>query len=380
MSRDFIFLRGESMENQVTNYKCPACTGPIHFDSSSGKMVCDYCDSVFEVSEIEELYKDENAAAAAATAQAGEQPEDEWSFDNELIDEASGVKAYNCPSCGAQLICDETTAATSCPYCGNPTIIPASLSGALKPELIIPFKLDKEAAKKALREHFRGKKLLPALFAEENRLEEIKGVYVPFWFFDAEARAEAEFSGTKVRTWSDRDYNYTETRFYALERCGRANFDNIPVDASEKMSDELMQSLEPFDYSQAVEFKTSYLSGYFADRYDVPAENCAETANTRVRESSMELLRSTTGGYLSVTQRSGRVRVSNGKAKYALLPVWLLNTTWNGEKFLFAMNGQNGKFIGDLPVDKKTAWKYRLLYGGGIALLLTAAEFLLKIF
>lgn len=380
MSRDFIFLRGESMENQVTNYKCPACTGPIHFDSSSGKMVCDYCDSVFEVSEIEELYKDENAAAAAAAAHAGEQPKDEWSFDNELISESSGVKAYNCPSCGAELICDETTAATSCPYCGNPTIIPASLSGALKPELIIPFKLDKEAAKKALREHFKGKRLLPALFTEGNRLDEIKGVYVPFWFFDAEARAEAEFSGTKIRTWSDRDYNYTETRFYALERCGRANFDNIPVDASEKMSDELMQSLEPFDYSQAVEFKTSYLSGYFADRYDVSAEHCVETANTRVRESSMKLLSSTTGGYLSVTQRSGRVRVTNGKAKYALLPVWLLNTTWNGEKFLFAMNGQTGKFIGNLPVDKKNAWKFRLLYGGGIALLLTAAEFLLKIF
>lgn len=368
------------MENQVTNYKCPACTGPIHFDSQSGKMVCDYCDSVFEVSEIEELYKDENAAASAAAAHTQEEPQNEWSFDSSEFNEASGMKAYNCPSCAAQLICDETTAATSCPYCGNPTIIPASLSGALKPELIIPFKIDKESAKRALHEHFKGKKLLPTLFISDNRLDEIKGVYVPFWFFDAEARAEAEFSGTKVRTWSDREYNYTETRFFNLERCGRANFDNIPVDASKKMSDELMQSLEPFDYSQAVAFQTSYLSGYFADRYDVPPESCVETANSRVKESSMELLRTTTGGYLSVMQKNGRVRVSNGKAKYALLPVWLLNTTWNGEKFLFAMNGQTGKFIGDLPVDKKAAWKYRLLYGGGIALLLTAAEFLMKTF
>ena len=366
------------MENQVTNYKCPACTGPIHFDSHSGKMVCDYCDSVFEVSEIEELYKDENAAAAAEKT---EEPKDEWSFDSgEHINEASGVKAYNCPSCGAELICDETTAATSCPYCGNPTIIPASLSGALKPDMIIPFKLDKEAAKNALREHFKGKKLLPALFAEDNRLDEIKGVYVPFWLFDAEARAEAEFSGTKVRTWSDREYDYTETRYYSLERCGRAVFDNIPVDGSVKMSDELMQSLEPFDYSQAVTFKTSYLSGFFADRYDMLPDSCVKTANERVRESSMELLHSTTGGYLGVTPKNGRVRISNGKAKYALLPVWLLNTTWNGEKYLFAMNGQTGKFIGDLPVDKKAAWKYRLLYSGGIALLLTAVEFLLKTF
>lgn len=344
-------------------------------------MVCDYCDSVFEVSEIEELYKDENAAAVEAAEHANEGPKDEWSFDNsELFDADSDIRAYNCPSCGAQLICGETTAATSCPYCGNPTIIPSSLSGALRPDYIIPFMLDREAAKNAMLEHFKGKKLLPKMFEEENRLDEIKGVYVPFWFFDAESRADAVYSGTKVRTWSDREYDYTETRFFELERCGRAVFDNIPVDGSEKMSDELMQSLEPFDFSQAVEFKTSYLSGFFADRYDVTAEKCVEDANSRVKESSMELLHSTTGGYLGVMQKSGRVRISNGKAKYVLLPVWILNSTWNGEKFMFAMNGQTGKFVGDLPVDRKLAWKYRLIYGGGIALLLTTLELLMKTF
>ena len=367
------------MANQVTNYKCPACTGPIHFDSGSGKMVCDYCDSVFEVSEIEDLYKDENAAAASdqeVTAQ-----DDKWELEgSEELAESSGVRAYNCPSRGAELICDETTAATSCPYCGNPTIIPASLSGTLKPDRIIPFALDKEQAKEALREHLKGKKLLPKQFAEENHLDEIKGIYVPFWVFDAESRADAEFSATKVRTWSDSEFDYTETRYYLLERCGRAVFDNIPVDGSKKMSNELMESLEPFDLSQAVEFKSSYLSGYFADKYDVSAETCVETANNRVKKSAMDLLYSTTGGYLSVTQNRGRVRVSNGKAKYVLLPVWILNSTWNGEKFLFAMNGQTGKFIGNLPVDKKLAWKMRLIYGGAIALILTAAEFLLGAF
>ncbi len=364
------------MANQVTNYKCPACTGPIHFDSASGKMVCDYCDSVFEVSEIEDLYKDENAAAALN--QEITDPDDKWELEgSEELAESSGVRAYNCPSCGAELICDETTAATSCPYCGNPTIIPSSLAGALKPDYIIPFALDKEKAKEALREHFKGKKLLPKQFAEENHLDEIKGIYVPFWVFDAESRADAEFSATKVRTWSDSEFDYTETRYYLLDRCGRAFFDNIPVDGSKKMSDELMESLEPFDLSQAVDFKTSYLSGYFADKYDVSAETCVETANSRVKKSAMDLLYSTTGGYLSVTKNRGRVRVSNGKAKYVLLPVWILNLSWNGEKFLFAMNGQTGKFIGNLPVDNKLAWKMRLIYGGAIALILTAVEFLL---
>lgn len=367
------------MENKVTNYKCPACTGPIHFDSSSGKMVCDYCDSVYEVSEIEELYKDENAAAASEQTSAA--PADEWELNgSKELSETSGIKAYSCPSCGAELICDETTAATSCPYCGNPTIIPSSISGALKPDLIIPFELDKETAKKSMYEHFKGKKLLPKLFASENHLDEIKGVYVPFWIFDAESRAEAEFSASTIRTWSDSEYDYTETRYYQLERCGRAAFDNIPVDGSKKMSDELMESLEPFDLSKAVEFKTSYLSGYFADKYDTPAETCVETANSRVKESSMNLLRSTTDEYVSVTQDRGRVRISNGKAKYVLLPVWILNSTWNDKKYLFAMNGQTGKFIGDLPVDNKLAWKMRLIYGGAAALILTAVEFLLGAF
>ena len=285
------------MPSQITNYQCPACTGPLHYSSKTGRMDCEYCGSSFTVEEIEQLYKEKNDQAESAF-NAAAQAQVQSGRDEEIVDglsadwdvsgagsawgaESAGLRAYNCPSCGAELICDETTAATSCPYCGNPSIVPGQFSGSLMPDLVVPFRLDKEAAKAALREHFRDKKLLPRAFSSENHLDEIKGVYVPFWLFDADVDADMCFNATQLRSWSDRSFNYTETRYYKLYRSGSIRFENVPVDGSEKMPDEVMESLEPFDTSKAVPFQKGYLSGYLADRYDVGARDCVERANER---------------------------------------------------------------------------------------------------
>ena len=385
------------MPSQVTNYKCPACTGPLHYDSKTGQMACEYCGSVFTVSQIEALLEEKNeqaenafnaaqAAQAAQTAPAGndEDVEDNLDVDWDLNsagslwgEESDGLRAYNCPSCGAELICDATTAATSCPYCANPTIVPGQLSGALKPDMIVPFKLDKEAAKAALREHFKGKKLLPRAFSSENHLDEIKGVYVPFWLFDADADAEMSFNATRTRSWSDGNFNYTETRYYRLYRSGWVRFENVPVDGSVKMPDDVMESLEPFDTSKAVPFQKGYLSGFFADRYDVEAEDSVQRANERVKQSTLQAFSHTTGGYMGVNCTGSNLRLNNARAKYALLPVWILNTSWNGKNYQFAMNGQTGKFVGDLPTDKGAYWKYRLIYGGIVAAIAFGVQMLI---
>ena len=176
------------MANQVTNYKCPACTGPLRFDSATGKLQCDFCGSSYEVAEIEKLYAEKDAQAAGAFRQAEEQAaaDGEWASasSSDWGADAEKLRVYSCPSCGAELICDETTSATSCPYCGNNTIVPGQFSGALKPDYVLPFKLDKAAAVAALKKHYGGKKLLPKAFSNENHIEEVKGVYVPFWLYD----------------------------------------------------------------------------------------------------------------------------------------------------------------------------------------------------
>ena len=136
------------MAEKTTNYQCPACTGPLHYDGASGKLVCDYCGSVYDVKDIEARYAKKQAAADTAAEgdakKAARLPRQDSPVWSEA--EAEGLNSYSCPTCGAELVCDETTAATTCPYCGNPTVLGGKLSGKLKPEYILPFKLDKKTA------------------------------------------------------------------------------------------------------------------------------------------------------------------------------------------------------------------------------------------
>lgn len=336
----------------IQEYKCPCCGGAIEFDSKSQKMKCPYCDTEFDIDTLksygESLKSDADDSMNWKTSAGGE-----WQSG-----ETDGLRTYVCNSCGGEIVGDENTGATSCPFCGNPVVMTGQFSGTLKPDIIIPFKLDKNAAKAGLQNHLTGKRLLPKVFKNQNHLDEIKGIYVPFWLFDADADANVRYKATTMRSWSDEDYNYTETSYYNVYRAGSVGFENVPVDGSSKMPDDLMESIEPFNIKGAVDFQTAYLAGFLADKYDVSAESSIDRANERIKKSTEETFASTVTGYNSVVPENSCVNLNNGKAKYALYPVWILNTTWNGNKYTFAMNGQTGKFVGDLPVDKSAARKW----------------------
>lgn len=335
-------------------YKCPNCGGKLEFDSGTQKMLCPYCDSTIDVEALKSYDESLNR---------NEEINFEWQTEaNEWTqNEKEHICVYVCQSCGGEIVCDDTTAATHCPFCSNPVIMTGKLSGQLKPDFVIPFKLDKKAAKEALTRHFKGKTLLPKVFKTQNHIDEIKGIYVPFWLFDAKANADITYKGTRTRMWSDRNYNYSETSFYSVHRSGSLGFQRVPVDASSKMDDALMDSIEPFDFSEADSFKTAYLSGYYADRYDVDASESAERANLRIENTTDDVFRSTVHGFETLVAQQKNISLEGAHAKYALYPVWILNTTWNGKKYVFAINGQTGKIVGNLPVDKK---KYAALLVG----------------
>ncbi|MBR2735023.1 MAG: hypothetical protein IKE05_02365, partial [Clostridia bacterium] len=204
----------------------------------------------------------------------------------------------------------------------------------------------------------KGKWLLPKLFKDENHIDEIKGIYVPFWLFGADADADMTYRATRVSGWSDNNYTYTKTDHYFLQRAGKVGFEHIPVDGSSKMDDALMESVEPFNFDEVVDFQTAYLAGYLADKYDITAKESIERANKRVKKSAEDAFSPQGEGYTSVTPQKSSVKITNGSVNYALYPVWILNTTWEGKKYTFAMNGQTGKFVGNLPMDKKKyfAW------------------------
>ena len=364
------------MPDQITNYQCPACGGPLHFSNATQDLACEYCGSHFPVAQIEALYAQHDATAAAATTAQNAAPQqqsgdDAWQMDAQTnwTGDGQNLVAYNCPSCGAELICDQTTAACSCPYCGNPTIIPGQLQGMLKPDYVIPFKLDKNAAMNALRNHYKGKKLLPNSFTKENHIEEIKGVYVPFWLFDGEAYADLVFDATRTHVTETRNERITTTEHFKLHRAGNVPFQMIPVDGSSKMPDEHMDAIEPFDYSELKPFSNAYLPGFFADKYDVGMEESSSRADERAEQTARDAMRARCLGYETVMEAGGQVLLHRGKVHYALLPVWMLSTKWNGQNFLFTMNGQTGKLIGNLPVDKGKYWRYF----GIVTLIATAA-------
>ena len=298
------------------------------------------------------------AAQKAAEAEEQQTAADDADWDDSGLSEdwgadASSMKAYCCPSCGAELLCDATTAATSCPYCGNPSVIPGQFTGTLKPDFVLPFKLSKEDAIKALKRHYLKKPLLPSTFSKANHLEEIKGVYVPFWMYDGEASGSVQFHATQVHTYTSGDYEITETRHYDVGRAGSVGFEKIPVDASSKMPDDYMDSIELYDYADLKPFSTAFLPGFLADKYDVSIEDSRERADKRCAGSLLSALENTVSGYTTCNEKSRDIHLKRGKVHYALLPVWILNTRWEGKDFLFAMNGQTGKLVGNLPVSTK---------------------------
>ena len=359
------------MPAQITNYQCPACTGPLHFSSETGKLACEYCGSSFEVAEIEALYAEKEKKAAAAQQEVQEQAEaaggssdasgdgSDWDtsgLSEDWGEESGAMRAYSCPSCGAELICDETTAATACPYCGNPTVVPGQFSGALRPDFIVPFKLSKEDAVKALKSHYKGKFFLPKSFTGENHVQEIRGIYVPFWMFDGEAEGDAHYEAARSRTYRSGDYEITETKHYDVYRAGAVTFEKVPVDASSKMPDGHMDSIEPYDYKELKPFSTAYLPGFLADKFDVTVEQSRQRADQRCEGTLASALRGTVKRYDLCVLRDSSVHLRRGKVHYALMPVWMLNTKWHGKDFLFAMNGQTGKLVGDLPVSWGKFW------------------------
>ena len=335
----------------LLEYKCPKCGGAIEFDSSSQKMKCPYCDSEFDL-EAMKAY-DEALNSAPDDMKWNENEENKW-----REDELTGMSVYTCESCGGEIICDQNTAASACPYCDNPIVMKGNFAGDLRPDYVIPFKLDKKAAKAAFVKHLKRKILLPKVFKSENHIDEIKGVYVPFWLYDCDTSSTVNYNGQKVRHWSDSEYNYTETSYFLLKRAGDMSFEHIPVDGSKKMADDLMESLEPYNFKEAVDFQTAYLAGYVADKYDVSSDESRNRANTRVKRSVEDKLRETTRGYICVTVQSSNINLKENSVKYALYPVWIMNTTWRDQKFTFAMNGQTGKFVGNLPMDKGVFWKW----------------------
>lgn len=258
-------------------------------------------------------------------------------------DTLGDVEKYTCKSCGVEVLADKATSMDFCIYCGSEEILKERILSDRAPNYIIPFRIDKEAAIAGFKKLIKGKLLLPRRF---KKIENISGVYIPFWAYDLEANGEVEFEASDEKRWKDSKYKYKKVDRYSMRKSGHFDFMKVMADASSRFPDDLINSLEPYDYNGLVPYNYSYLSGYLVEKYDVDEIAGLKLVTGKTCDTAVELMRKTVGHENQKVINNG-IRVSSRYTHYILLPVWMLNVKHKDKTITFAMNGQTGKAIGD---------------------------------
>jgi len=319
---------------KVIDEKCLGCGASIKYNSKLKKFICDYCHSEFTIDDLkkhkEKMQKDDKLTREF----------------NKMQD----MEGYVCQNCGAEIISLDNISSTSCLYCRSSAIIKNRLTGIYKPDSIIPFKYTKEDAINEFINKCKGRLLIPRGFKDIKNIQEMEGLYVPFWLYDCENDAYLKCDGTRVTTWMDSRYVYTKTDYYKVERGGVLSFESVPNDAATRFDDKIMNSIEPFDYREMVDFNTSYLAGFLSEKYDVESADAYKNASIRIKDDSKNYLRSEMRGYSSLINKEEKNDLKVNKTKYVFLPVYVLNIKYKEKIYHFAMNGQTKKMVGEIPV------------------------------
>ncbi|WP_416150777.1 TFIIB-type zinc ribbon-containing protein [Salipaludibacillus sp. HK11] len=311
----------------VIHYKCADCGADMLFNSDSGKISCDSCGRHDDVNTF---------------------PKE---FISREFSEDEAVE-YQCKNCGAVIITDADTTATTCSFCSAGVVLADRLSGKMAPSKVIPFTISKDKAKEAFKKWCKNGRLTPKGFMTADRVKSITGMYVPFWLYDINSKGKVDAVCTKVRTYTRGDFIYTETSYYDVQRSIDLNYLKIPVDASEKMDDKLMDKLEPYDYSDLKDFNTPYLAGYIAEKYNYDDKELFPRVKSRVDRYVDSYIDSTTSQYSSTDYKSKRIKTKQKETHYTLFPVWMVCYNYNQTDHIFAMNGQTGKIVGKPPISK----------------------------
>jgi len=345
-------------------YKCPSCGAPLSYDGKSLEMTCGSCGNTFDP---------ETIAAVNQIEQADSRPDImNWDMHDRGFTEAEKqeTRAYSCSSCGAQLFTEETTVATACAFCGSPSVIPTQFTDETRPEKIIPFKIEKAQAEAMFRDYFKTRKLVPNLFLKSrNQIDEIRKLYAPYWLFDCKADARMTYRGTTVSSHRSGQYMVRTTRHYLIHRAGTLAFQQLPVDASERLDNKISESIEPFRAADAIAFIPQTLSGAQANRADVDAQTCEQRANERVRKSTDAAFRRTVSGYATVVTQNSSIKVMDGVSSPVLYPIWLITTKKQNKTYTFAINGQTGALTCNIPWSKSKFFGKMLTVAGAVAVI-----------
>ena len=353
--------RGDLLE--ASEYKCPNCGAYLTFSPEKQGVVCEYCDSEFSMEEIKKIYAELDAIT------------EEPAVAEEKEEFAEHTNLYHCSSCGAQIMADDQQTALFCYYCHNPVILAGKMTGDFKPDKVIGFQFSRDQALGAFKKWCGKRKFVPNDFKSSQQLEKMTGLYVPFWVADCDVDAQYQAIGKKVRSWISGNYRYTETKEYQVVRNARVLTRGVPADGESKIDDQLMEAIEPYDYSDVQDFSMSYLTGFFADKYDVDRAGVFPRIRERVDKVSRDIIHNSVKGYSSVSVKTENYNIVKTDWQYMMLPVWFMSYKYKDKVYEFAMNGQTGKVAGTPPLSKPKLAAFSSILGliAGIILFIGGA-------
>lgn len=304
------------------NYRCKNCGGNVVYDPHEKTMKCPFCDG---------LDSEEKVGNDSITV---------------------------CPNCGGEISIGEFTSASRCPYCNTYLIFDERVNGAYEPDRIIPFVVSKDDAVENMDKEFKKRKFAPSSFLTEKTLEGMDGYYVPFFLYDYVIDKDLNCEGIRVKQWTTGDYHYTETSYYDVSRHITASFDNIPADASTDMDDTVMDLIEPYNYQELISFDPKYMSGFWGEIFNAPANEYEGRARKKAMEATDKMLRDSLKEFEMTKHERTEENVQQRAVDFVLMPVWVYKYKYGRKIYNYYVNGQTGKVVGTTPVSIKKVIAY----------------------
>ncbi|MBV7669124.1 hypothetical protein STHAL_06420 [Streptomyces halstedii] len=331
------------------SYPCPACGATVVFAPGSDVMRCPYCgheQAVAPVSrEVREHSFDELAALPVKPRSSV----------------TEGVRTYVCPGCGAHTESDDLSA--RCQFCATALVAESDPTERVRPEAVVPFGLDRDAAREALRAWTSSRWFAPSRLKKVSEAETFKGSYLPHWTYDAQT--DSRYQGrrgdyyyvTETYTTTENGESVTKTRQVRHTRwtpvSGRVSraFDDVLVAGTTHVDHEQLDKLTPWPLEEAKPFQAEYLAGFQTVRYDVEPEDGLVTAKERMAGVITSDCRADIGGdEQRVTELD--TRYSALTFKLMLLPVWFLTYLYAGTSWQVMVNARTAEVIGERPYSK----------------------------
>jgi len=333
-------------QGALARFACPSCGGEANWDPARGKLVCPYCGTESAAQPSAEGAIVEHDLAAALTRLIG-QPRG-WQADKRTV---------RCASCRAISVLDPARQAQNCEFCGAAQLVPyEDEEAAFRPESVLPFTVTHGQARELIRRWYGKRWLAPNALKRRALTDTVHGVYLPYWTFDAHARASwtAEAGHYHYTTETYRDGNEVRTRQVRHVRWVPAagmlehTFDDKLVCASVGVERALLQAVEPFPTRDLKPYDPGFVAGWVVERYQVDLADGARRAREAMDATLAELCASNVPGD---THRNLAVRAdwSAQTFKHVLVPVWLLTYDYGRRGYQCVMNGVTGTIAGRYP-------------------------------